>query len=160
MYFFKASKFPILLTHANTHQFSSSRIVQGWLLIFAYIPTLFHISLSFIKVIKEHYACPPISCTKDLVMKVIHLLLNESWLKNWFLINTIFSFFQATVYKTGSGLCSAFLANTGTNSDVTVKFNGNSYLLPAWSVSILPDCKNVVFNTAKVCLVSFIMIFS
>ncbi|KAH9700708.1 Beta-galactosidase 8 [Citrus sinensis] len=67
---------------------------------------------------------------------------------------------EATVYKTGSGLCSAFLANIGTNSDVTVKFNGNSYLLPAWSVSILPDCKNVVFNTAKVCLVSCIMIFS
>lgn len=67
---------------------------------------------------------------------------------------------EATVYKTGSGLCSAFLANIGTNSDVTVKFNGNSYLLPAWSVSILPDCKNVVFNTAKINSVTMVPSFS
>ncbi|OVA10161.1 D-galactoside/L-rhamnose binding SUEL lectin domain [Macleaya cordata] len=59
---------------------------------------------------------------------------------------------EAHVYKTGSGVCAAFLANVGTQSDATVNFNGNSYHLPAWSVSILPDCKNVVFNTAKVCL--------
>lgn len=56
---------------------------------------------------------------------------------------------EATVYKTGSGLCAAFLANFGT-SDATVNFSGNSYSLPAWSVSILPDCKNVVLNTAKI----------
>ncbi|KDP44070.1 hypothetical protein JCGZ_05537 [Jatropha curcas] len=56
---------------------------------------------------------------------------------------------EATVYKTGSGLCAAFLANVAT-TDKTVTFNGNSYNLPAWSVSILPDCKNVVFNTAKI----------
>ncbi|KAE8671195.1 hypothetical protein F3Y22_tig00111989pilonHSYRG00140 [Hibiscus syriacus] len=55
----------------------------------------------------------------------------------------------AAVYKTGS-LCSAFLANVDTKSDATVKFNGNSYLLPTWSVSILSDCKNVVLNTAKI----------
>lgn len=67
---------------------------------------------------------------------------------------------EATVYKTGSGLCSAFLANIGTNSDVTVKFSGNSYLLPAWSVSILPDCKNVVFNTAKINSVTLVPSFS
>ncbi|KAK4493436.1 hypothetical protein RD792_011569 [Penstemon davidsonii] len=55
---------------------------------------------------------------------------------------------EATVYKTESG--AAFLANIGTESDVSVNFNGHSYHLPAWSVSILPDCKNVVLNTAKV----------
>lgn len=60
--------------------------------------------------------------------------------------------FQAHVYKTGSGTCAAFLANVGTQSDASVNFNGNTYHLPAWSVSILPDCKNVVFNTAKVSL--------
>ncbi|KAL6199950.1 hypothetical protein ACLB2K_029732 [Fragaria x ananassa] len=60
---------------------------------------------------------------------------------------------QAAVYKTGS-VCSAFLANVDTKSDATVTFNGNSYQLPAWSVSILPDCKNVVLNTAKVCPLS------
>ncbi|GAB4825439.1 Beta-galactosidase 8, variant 2 [Ancistrocladus abbreviatus] len=57
---------------------------------------------------------------------------------------------EATVYKTGSGSCAAFLANVDTQSDATVNFNGNSYQLPPWSVSILPDCKDVVLNTAKI----------
>ncbi|EOY33043.1 Beta-galactosidase 8 isoform 4 [Theobroma cacao] len=57
---------------------------------------------------------------------------------------------ESAVYKTGSGLCAAFLANVGTQSDATVNFDGSSYHLPAWSVSILPDCKNVVLNTAKI----------
>ncbi|KAI3938953.1 hypothetical protein MKW92_030529 [Papaver armeniacum] len=57
---------------------------------------------------------------------------------------------EGHVYKTEAGVCSAFLANTGTQSDATVNFNGNSYHLPAWSVSILPDCKNVIFNSAKI----------
>ncbi|KAG8387698.1 hypothetical protein BUALT_Bualt02G0048300 [Buddleja alternifolia] len=57
---------------------------------------------------------------------------------------------EVTIYETGSGLCAAFLANLDPQSDKTVNFRGNSYDLPAWSVSILPDCKNVVYNTAKV----------
>ncbi|KAL8092369.1 beta-galactosidase 8 isoform X1 [Apium graveolens] len=56
---------------------------------------------------------------------------------------------EASVYKSGSG-CSAFLANFGSSSDANVTFSGKSYYLPAWSVSILPDCKNVAFNTAKI----------
>ncbi|GMP99940.1 hypothetical protein CsSME_00047222 [Camellia sinensis var. sinensis] len=56
---------------------------------------------------------------------------------------------EAGVYKTGSGLCAVFLANVDSQSDATVNFNGNSYNLPTWSVSILPDCKNIVLNTAK-----------
>ncbi|KAL4024660.1 hypothetical protein IC575_013024 [Cucumis melo] len=46
--------------------------------------------------------------------------------------------------------CSAFLANIDERKAVAVKFNGQTYNLPPWSVSILPDCQNVVFNTAKV----------
>ncbi|XP_019177910.1 PREDICTED: beta-galactosidase 8-like isoform X2 [Ipomoea nil] len=65
-------------------------------------------------------------------------------------ITSLGSNLEASVYKTESGLCSAFLANIHTKSDATVTFNGNSYLLPAWSVSILPDCKNVALNTAKI----------
>lgn len=75
-----------------------------------------------------------------------------------FWTNVSYLEFQATVYKTGSA-CVAFLANVDTQSDKTVNFNGNSYHLPAWSVSILPDCKNVVLNTAKVCLMIFHGIF-
>ncbi|KAF3638200.1 Beta-galactosidase [Capsicum annuum] len=57
---------------------------------------------------------------------------------------------EAHVYYKTSNDCAAFLANYGNNSDANVTFNGKSYFLPAWSVSILPDCKNVIFNTAKV----------
>lgn len=65
-------------------------------------------------------------------------------------ITSLSSNVEASVYKTESGLCSAFLANIGNQSDLTANFNGNSYHLPAWSVSILPDCKNVALNTAKI----------
>ncbi|CAN7051306.1 hypothetical protein IGI04_027212 [Brassica rapa subsp. trilocularis] len=65
-------------------------------------------------------------------------------------ITSLGSNLEAAVYKTSSGSCAAFLANIGTQSDATVTFNGKSYRLPAWSVSILPDCKNVAFNTAKI----------
>lgn len=51
---------------------------------------------------------------------------------------------------TGQGVCSAFLANIDEHRSATVHFLGQAYILPPWSVSILPDCRNVVFNTAKV----------
>nr|AYP70305.1 beta-galactosidase 2 [Actinidia deliciosa] len=57
---------------------------------------------------------------------------------------------EAHVYYKTSNDCAAFLANYDSSSDANVTFNGNSYFLPAWSVSILPDCRNVIFNTAKV----------
>ncbi|KAJ7514717.1 hypothetical protein O6H91_23G056400 [Diphasiastrum complanatum] len=52
--------------------------------------------------------------------------------------------------QTSSGLCCAFLANFDIAQDANVTFQGNIFSLPAWSVSILPDCKHVAFNTAKV----------
>ncbi|CAL0332281.1 unnamed protein product [Lupinus luteus] len=66
---------------------------------------------------------------------------------------------EVAVYRTES-VCAAFLANVGTGSDATVKFEGNSYNLPAWSVSILPDCKNVVLNTAKISSASMLSSFT
>ncbi|WCJ26958.1 Beta-galactosidase [Euphorbia peplus] len=57
---------------------------------------------------------------------------------------------EAHIYYKSSDDCAAFLANFDSKSDANVTFNGKSYFLPAWSVSILPDCKNVIFNTAKV----------
>ncbi|KAM0869000.1 hypothetical protein ACQ4PT_040959 [Festuca glaucescens] len=56
----------------------------------------------------------------------------------------------ADVYTDHSGGCVAFLANVDSEKDKVVTFRNRQYDLPAWSVSILPDCKNVVFNTAKV----------
>ncbi|CAL5368849.1 unnamed protein product [Camellia sinensis] len=57
---------------------------------------------------------------------------------------------EADVYADPSGACAAFIANNDDKNDKIVEFQNMSYHLPAWSVSILPDCKNVVFNTAKV----------
>ncbi|XP_074263626.1 beta-galactosidase 5-like isoform X1 [Silene latifolia] len=60
------------------------------------------------------------------------------------------SYQQAHVFSPEKGTCAAFLYNYHFTSSKTVTFNNQQYDLPAWSVSILPDCKNVVFNTAKV----------
>lgn len=54
------------------------------------------------------------------------------------------------MYNTNSGACAAFLANYDTKSAATVTFGNGKYDLPPWSISILPDCKTVAFNTAKV----------
>ncbi|KAI3861630.1 hypothetical protein MKW98_000582 [Papaver atlanticum] len=56
---------------------------------------------------------------------------------------------QASVFSS-DGKCAAFLSNFNARSAVRVMFNNRHYTLPPWSSSILPDCENVVFNTAKV----------
>lgn len=56
---------------------------------------------------------------------------------------------QSNVFKSKTS-CAAFLANFNSRYSATVLFNGNHYNLPPWSISILPDCKNVVYNTATV----------
>ncbi|KAL8158433.1 beta-galactosidase 9 [Apium graveolens] len=54
-----------------------------------------------------------------------------------------------TFSKSGS-ICAAFLANIDEHKAADAEFLGQVYTLPPWSVSILPDCKHVAFNTAKV----------
>ncbi|XP_020223294.1 beta-galactosidase [Cajanus cajan] len=56
---------------------------------------------------------------------------------------------EAHVFST-SGACAAFIANYDTKSSAKATFGNGQYDLPPWSISILPDCKTVVFNTAKV----------
>ncbi|KAL2348569.1 hypothetical protein Fmac_002569 [Flemingia macrophylla] len=65
-------------------------------------------------------------------------------------VTSLGNFQQAHVYSTESGDCAAFLANYDIKSSVRVMFNNMHYNLPPWSISILPDCRNAVFNTAKV----------
>ncbi|KAJ7946663.1 Beta-galactosidase [Quillaja saponaria] len=55
----------------------------------------------------------------------------------------------ATIYATNE-TSSCFLGNANTTTDATITFQGTQYSIPAWSVSILPDCKNEAYNTAKV----------
>ncbi|XP_042518461.1 beta-galactosidase 9-like [Macadamia integrifolia] len=60
-------------------------------------------------------------------------------------------FEDLNISRPGNGIvCSAFLANIDVHSTATVTFLGCKYTLPPWSVSILPDCRNTAFNTAKV----------
>ncbi|KAL2327179.1 hypothetical protein Fmac_020606 [Flemingia macrophylla] len=56
---------------------------------------------------------------------------------------------EAHVFST-SGACAAFIANYDTKSSAKATFGNGQYDLPPWSISILPDCKTAVFNTAKV----------
>ncbi|XP_068664980.1 beta-galactosidase 13-like [Aristolochia californica] len=58
---------------------------------------------------------------------------------------------EALVYQIpGTNLCAAFLTNNDTRRDKTATFNDQKYFLPRHSISILPDCKTVAFNTANV----------
>ncbi|KAI8014194.1 ABC transporter D family member 1 [Camellia lanceoleosa] len=65
------------------------------------------------------------------------------------IVTSLGNFQQAHVF-TWFGDCAAFLSNYDTKSVTRVMFNNMHYNLPPWSISILPDCRNVVFNTAKV----------
>lgn len=60
-----------------------------------------------------------------------------------------FTLLQAYVFKRSSTECAAFLENSEKHT-VTVQFQNIPYQLPPKSISILPDCKTVAFNTAQV----------
>ncbi|RDX58412.1 hypothetical protein CR513_62274, partial [Mucuna pruriens] len=64
---------------------------------------------------------------------------------------------KATVFAT-NGSSGCFLSNTNTTTDATLTFRGKSYSVPAWSVSLLPDCEHEEYNTAKVNVQTSIMI--
>ncbi|KAI5409592.1 hypothetical protein KIW84_055136 [Lathyrus oleraceus] len=64
-------------------------------------------------------------------------------------VTSLGNFQQAYVYSTKSGDCFAFLSNFDSKSSARVRFNNMHYNSPPWSVSVLPDCRHAVFNTAK-----------
>ncbi|XP_019454229.1 PREDICTED: beta-galactosidase 13-like [Lupinus angustifolius] len=60
-------------------------------------------------------------------------------------------FHEIIVYeKPGTDVCSAFITNNHTKAPATLKFRGFDYYLPPRSISILPDCKTVVFNSQNI----------
>ncbi|XP_038688653.1 beta-galactosidase 7-like [Tripterygium wilfordii] len=63
----------------------------------------------------------------------------------------------ATVYATEE-VSSCFLGNANETTDATIDFQGNTYTVPAWSVTVLPDCKTEEYNTAKVSTQTSIMV--
>ena len=52
--------------------------------------------------------------------------------------------------KHENNLCVAFLTNNHSKIETTLNFRGKEFYLPAHSISVLPDCKTVVFNTQHV----------
>ncbi|CAN1785826.1 Beta-galactosidase 1 [Linum perenne] len=65
-------------------------------------------------------------------------------------VTSLGNYQEAHVFKSKSGACAAFLANYNPRSFAKVSFGSMHYNLPPWSISILPDCKNTVYNTARV----------
>ncbi|KAK8960125.1 Beta-galactosidase 16 [Platanthera guangdongensis] len=57
---------------------------------------------------------------------------------------------QAHVFLKDSGKCVAFLVNNDSANEATIQFWNATFELPRKSISILSECQNVVFNTAKV----------
>ncbi|XVF88934.1 hypothetical protein PTKIN_Ptkin19aG0090900 [Pterospermum kingtungense] len=55
----------------------------------------------------------------------------------------------ATIYQTNEK-SSCFLSNVNNKTNAKLNFRGLDYFIPTWSVSILPDCEEEVYNTAKV----------
>ena len=55
-----------------------------------------------------------------------------------------------TAFSKSKSVSAAFLANIDEHTAADVKFLGQVYTLPPWSVSILPDCRHVAYSTAKV----------
>ncbi|RRT54089.1 hypothetical protein B296_00015913 [Ensete ventricosum] len=64
---------------------------------------------------------------------------------------TLVNYYMARLYEIPEdNVCVAFLTNTNARRDGTVKFRGTEYFLPRRSISILPDCKTVVYNSQRV----------
>ncbi|KAK4377366.1 hypothetical protein RND71_003662 [Anisodus tanguticus] len=57
---------------------------------------------------------------------------------------------EITIYEKSGSDCAAFLTNNHTTNPATIKFRGKEYYLPEKSISILPDCKTVVYNTRTI----------
>ncbi|QCD80451.1 beta-galactosidase [Vigna unguiculata] len=93
-------------------------------------------------------------------LKELHSVLKsmEETITNGKVLETDFgNSVKATVYaRNGSSSC--FLSNTNTTTDATLTFRGNKYTIPAWSVSLLPDCQHEEYNTAKVNIQTSVMV--
>ncbi|XP_047162343.1 beta-galactosidase 13-like [Vigna umbellata] len=55
-----------------------------------------------------------------------------------------------TFEKLGTNLCAAFITNNHTTDAATINFRGTNYFLPPHSISVLPDCKTLVYNTQSI----------
>ncbi|XP_041998877.1 beta-galactosidase-like [Salvia splendens] len=57
---------------------------------------------------------------------------------------------EVHVFRSKTGACAAFLSNYDPTFSTKLTFQNVQYDLPPWSISILPDCQTVVYNTARI----------
>ncbi|KAM3286597.1 beta-galactosidase 15 [Capsicum chacoense] len=93
-------------------------------------------------------------------LKELHDVLHsmEKVLTNGNVTNTAFENSVAVTMYALDGHSSCFFSNANETTDATITYKGVKYHVPAWSVSILPDCKTEVYNTAKVNTQTSIMV--
>ncbi|XP_045803623.1 beta-galactosidase 13-like [Trifolium pratense] len=61
------------------------------------------------------------------------------------------TFHEVRVFeKPEANICAAFITNNHTTEPATINFRGSNYFLPPHSISVLPDCKTVVYNTQSI----------
>ncbi|CAI8616832.1 unnamed protein product [Vicia faba] len=66
-------------------------------------------------------------------------------------VQKISQYHEIIVYeKKESNFCAAFITNNHTKNPKVIEFRGSSYYMPPRSISILPDCRTVVFNTQNI----------
>lgn len=65
---------------------------------------------------------------------------------------------QSTKYSANETIPASgcFLVNTNSSADANITFEGSVYFLPGKSVSILLDCKQEIYNTAKVFIIIYL----
>ncbi|XP_027355010.1 beta-galactosidase 13-like [Abrus precatorius] len=87
-------------------------------------------------------------------LKDVHRALNlckKAMFSSQSKVNKISQYHEIIVFeRPGSNTCAAFITNNHTQTPATINFRGSEYYLPPRSISILPDCKNVVFNTQNI----------
>ncbi|XP_028090173.1 beta-galactosidase 15-like [Camellia sinensis] len=85
-------------------------------------------------------------------LKQLHLLIRsmENILTHAVIRNVEYgNMMTATIFEyRGERVC--FFGNANDKDDITINFENNNYTIPAWSVSILPDCYTEAYNTARV----------
>ncbi|XP_038706012.1 beta-galactosidase 13-like isoform X1 [Tripterygium wilfordii] len=90
---------------------------------------------------------PTITCTMEAQTLVGHLLTSQ-------LLDTMMRLLLMNMVckgnLNGANICAAFLVNNNTKIPQTVNFKGKNYIIPPRSISILPDCKTVVYNTETI----------
>ncbi|XP_027357087.1 beta-galactosidase 13-like [Abrus precatorius] len=79
------------------------------------------------------------------------LLCRKAILAGTSTVQKLNEFHEIRVYeKIGTNVCAAFLTNNHSIEAATINFRGTDYFLPPHSISVLPDCKTVVYNTQSI----------